>query len=149
MCCDYNLIIIIFIILYNIIDVYNRHIKVKDDYKKREEFKIRRKELINYIYKTYGCLNYKIINEKINKLEQLLKRHNKSLNIKKLLIKIKKELIQMEEKEYYDLYVKTNNIINTDQNYINARTMALQNNQLENLFNIVIKQIEIGNDLRV
>jgi len=27
--------------------------------------------------------------------------------------------------------------------------MALQNNQLENLFNIVIKQIDIGNDLRV
>ena len=72
MCCDYEIILIIFIILYNIIDVYNRHIKVKDDYKKREEFKIRRKELINYIYKTYGCLNYKIINEKINKLEQLL-----------------------------------------------------------------------------
>ena len=78
-----------------------------------------------------------------------VKRNNKSLNIKKLLIKIKKELIQMEEKEYYDLYVKTNNIINTDQIYINARTMALQNNHLENLFNIVIKQIEIGNDLRV
>jgi hypothetical protein len=149
MCCDYNLILIIFIILYNIIDVYNRHIKTKEDYKKREEFKIKRKELINYINKTYSCLNYKIINEKINKLQQLLMKNNKSLNIKKLLLKIKKELIQIQEKEYYELYVKTNNIINTDQIYINARTMALQNNQYENLFNIVIKQIEIGNDLRV
>jgi hypothetical protein len=149
MCCDYNLILIIFIILYNIIDVYNRHIKVKEDNKKREEFKIKRKELINYINKTYSCLNYKIINEKINKLQQLLIKNNKSLNIKRLLLKIKKELIQIQEKEYYELYVKTNNIINTDQIYINARTMALQNNQYENLFNIVIKQIEIGNDLRV
>jgi hypothetical protein len=149
MCCDYNLILIIFIILYNIIDVYNRHIKVKEEYKKREEFKTKRKELINYIYKTYSCLNYKIINEKINKLQQLLKKNNKTLNIKKLLLKIKKELIQIQEKEYYELYVKTNNIINNDQIYINARTMALQNNQLENLFNIVIKQIDIGNDLRV
>jgi hypothetical protein len=149
MCCDYNLILIIFIILYNIIDVYNRHIKTKEEYKKREEFKIKRKELINYINKTYSCLNYKIINEKINKLQQLLIKNNKSLNIKRLLLKIKKELIQIQEKEYYELYVKTNNIINTDQIYINARTMALQNNQYENLFNIVIKQIEIGNDLRV
>jgi hypothetical protein len=149
MCCDYNLILIIFIILYNIIDVYNRHIKVKEDNKKREEFKTKRKELINYIYKTYSCLNYKIINEKINKLQQLLIKNNKTLNIKKLLLKIKKELIQIQEKEYYELYVKTNNIINNDQIYINARTMALQNNQLENLFNIVIKQIDIGNDLRV
>jgi len=149
MCCDYNFILIIFIILYNIIDVYNRHIKIKEEYKKREEFKIKRKELINYINKTYSCLNYKILNEKINKLQQLLIKNNKSLNIKRLLLKIKKELIQIQEKEYYELYVKTNNIINTDQIYINARTMALQNNQYENLFNIVIKQIEIGNDLRV
>ena len=149
MCCDYNFILIIFIILYNIIDVYNRHIKTKEEYKKREEFKIKRKELINYINKTYSCLNYKILNEKINKLQQLLIKNNKSLNIKRLLLKIKKELIQIQEKEYYELYVKTNNIINTDQIYINARTMALQNNQYENLFNIVIKQIEIGNDLRV
>jgi hypothetical protein len=136
-------------VLYNIIDVYNRHIKTKEEYKKREEFKIKRKELINYINKTYSCLNYKILNEKINKLQQLLIKNNKSLNIKRLLLKIKKELIQIQEKEYYELYVKTNNIINTDQIYINARTMALQNNQYENLFNIVIKQIEIGNDLRI
>jgi len=33
MCCDYNFILIIFIILYNIIDVYNRHIKIKEEYK--------------------------------------------------------------------------------------------------------------------
>ena len=78
MCCVIEIIIII---TYIIIEIYNRHIKAnkdKEDYKKKEEFQQLRKELIDYIYNNYNCLNYNIINEKINKHEQLLKKNNKS-----------------------------------------------------------------------
>ena len=144
MCCVIEIIIII---TYIIIDIYNRHIKAnkdKEDYKKKEEFQQLRKELIDYIYNNYNCLNYNIINEKINKHEQLLKKNNKSLNIKKLLRKIKKELIQIYEKEIFDGLIK---ITTKDKIDITARNFGIRIHNIEEMFNIIIKQIEFNNEL--
>ena len=143
-CCNYE---IIFITIIIIIDIYNRNIKAnkdKEDYKKKEEFQQLRKELIDYIYNNYNCLNYNIINKKINKHEQLLKKNNKSLNIKKLLRKIKKELIQIYEKEIFDGLIK---ITKKDKIDITARNFGIRIHNIEEMFNIIIKQIEFNNEL--
>ena len=151
MCCDYNLILIIFIILYNIIDVYNRHIKTKEDYKKREEFKIKRKELINYIFKNYekfNCYyNYDIIIDKINNLDEQLKNNNKSLNIEKLLIKIEKELRQMLKIWCYNSIIINN--INKIRKDLIAKDALTNFNFCNNFLNIALIELKIGINLSV
>jgi hypothetical protein len=154
MCCDYNLILIIFIILYNIIDIYNRHIKAnkdKEDYKKQEEFKTNRKELINYIFKNYekfNCYyNYDIIIDKINNLDEQLKNNNKSLNIEKLLIKIEKELRQMLKIWCYNSVIINN--INKIRKDLIAKDALTNLNFCNNFLNIALIELKIGINLSV
>jgi hypothetical protein len=148
MCCDYNLILIIFIILYN------RHIKAnkdKEDYKKQEEFKTNRKELINYIFKNYekfNCYyNYDIIIDKINNLDEQLKNNNKSLNIEKLLIKIEKELRQMLKIWCYNSVIINN--INKIRKDLIAKDALTNFNFCNNFLNIALIELKIGINLSV
>ena len=148
-CCNYEIIFIIFITIIIIIDIYNRNIKSnkdKEDYKKREEFKIQRKDLINYIFKNYekfNCYyNYNIIIDKINNLDELLKKDNKKINIEKLLIKIEKEIRQMLKTWCYNSVIINNiNKIRKDQ----IAKEALTNfNFCNNYLNIAFIELKIG-----